>query len=240
VASIRVCRDAVTRRSLGYAYVNYNSALDPQAGRWCRWSSQQAAQRLSEQQTEGRGRPRLPAVPRAAERAMDTLNYHVLNAKPMRIMWSHRDPSARKSGVGNIFIKVSFPQPLERRSRARISKGYRSCSYWVKAAAGRSADAAGDASMGLRSSNSDSGCSNLACSAEAACHLAAQHPAQSGSISTVIQSSVPAAERSHARQLWRGARGAAEAARRGVLCHGGGAAAQRSFLSGDRKPAPTL
>ena len=41
----------------------------------------------------------------AAERALDTMNFDILLGKPMRIMWSHRDPSLRKSGVGNIFIK---------------------------------------------------------------------------------------------------------------------------------------
>ena len=41
----------------------------------------------------------------AAERAHEALNYSVLGSKPMRIMWSHRDPATRRSGVGNIFIK---------------------------------------------------------------------------------------------------------------------------------------
>jgi len=35
-----------------------------------------------------------------AERALDTLNNVSIRGKPCRIMWSQRDPTIRKSGIG--------------------------------------------------------------------------------------------------------------------------------------------
>ncbi len=46
----------------------------------------------------------------AADRALETLNYTAINAKPIRIMWYFR-----KSGVGNIFIKVRCSAALPSR-----------------------------------------------------------------------------------------------------------------------------
>ncbi|KAG4931617.1 hypothetical protein AAZX31_17G227800 [Glycine max] len=43
--------------------------------------------------------------PQDAARALDVLNFTPLNNRSIRIMYSHRDPSLRKSGTANIFIK---------------------------------------------------------------------------------------------------------------------------------------
>ncbi|KAL8492015.1 hypothetical protein ACS0TY_023570 [Phlomoides rotata] len=40
-----------------------------------------------------------------AARALEVLNFTPLNSKTIRVMYSHRDPSIRKSGTANIFIK---------------------------------------------------------------------------------------------------------------------------------------
>ena len=40
-----------------------------------------------------------------AKKAMQELNYSLINGRPCRIMRSQRDPSARKSGKANVFIK---------------------------------------------------------------------------------------------------------------------------------------
>lgn len=66
--SLHVCRDIISRKSLGYAYVNFHQTAD-------------------------------------AERALDTMNFDLVKGRPIRIMWSQRDPTLRKSGIGNVFIK---------------------------------------------------------------------------------------------------------------------------------------
>lgn len=43
--------------------------------------------------------------PQHAANALEVLNFTPINGKPIRIMYSHRDPSIRKSGKANVFIK---------------------------------------------------------------------------------------------------------------------------------------
>uniref|UniRef100_A0A0E0LD28 Polyadenylate-binding protein n=1 Tax=Oryza punctata TaxID=4537 RepID=A0A0E0LD28_ORYPU len=40
-----------------------------------------------------------------ATRAMENLNFTVVSGKPIRVMFSNRDPTLRKSGLANVFIK---------------------------------------------------------------------------------------------------------------------------------------
>ncbi|KAL2509150.1 Polyadenylate-binding protein 7 [Forsythia ovata] len=45
------------------------------------------------------------ASPEDAAQAIEVKNHSTLNAKAIRVMWSHRDPDARRSGIGNVFVK---------------------------------------------------------------------------------------------------------------------------------------
>ena len=42
---------------------------------------------------------------RDAERVLDTMNFSMIRGRMARLMWSQRDPSLRKSSVGNVFVK---------------------------------------------------------------------------------------------------------------------------------------
>ncbi|KAG6580648.1 Polyadenylate-binding protein 7, partial [Cucurbita argyrosperma subsp. sororia] len=68
LASVRICRDSATGRSLSYGYVNFMSPQD-------------------------------------ATNAIEAMNHRMLNGRAIRVMWSRRDPGARKSGIGNVFVK---------------------------------------------------------------------------------------------------------------------------------------
>lgn len=46
-----------------------------------------------------------------AIQAIETKNHASLNGKPIRVTWSRRDPDARRSGLGNVFVKVSVLLP---------------------------------------------------------------------------------------------------------------------------------
>lgn len=39
-------------------------------------------------------------------RAIKVKNHSTLNGKVIRVSWSRRDPDVRRSGTGNVFIKV--------------------------------------------------------------------------------------------------------------------------------------
>ncbi|XP_066217004.1 polyadenylate-binding protein 4-like [Saccopteryx leptura] len=40
-----------------------------------------------------------------AQKALDTMNFDIVQGKSIRLMWSQRDAYLRKSGIGNVFIK---------------------------------------------------------------------------------------------------------------------------------------
>lgn len=86
VASLRVCRDMNTQRSLGYAYVNFQNIFD-------------------------------------AEKALETLNYtDIIPGRSIRIMPAMRDPTMRRTGTNNLFVKITDKSLTSRDLRDIFSK----------------------------------------------------------------------------------------------------------------------
>ncbi|CAL9135662.1 unnamed protein product, partial [Musa textilis] len=89
LASVRICKDSVTGRSLGYGYVNYISPHD------------------------GIASPPLRLLfpigvcfyMAVSMVALEKLNHTLLNGKPIRVMWSVRHRDARNTVIGNLFVK---------------------------------------------------------------------------------------------------------------------------------------
>lgn len=44
-----------------------------------------------------------------AQRAVETFNHVVICGQPVRVMPSQRDAATRRSGIGNVFVKVRSP-----------------------------------------------------------------------------------------------------------------------------------
>ncbi|KHG16756.1 Polyadenylate-binding 2 -like protein [Gossypium arboreum] len=70
--------------------------------------------------------------PRDAARALDLLNFTPMNNKPIRIMYSQRDPSLCKSGTANIFIKVYVGHFLCKHERETVPNKVKFNNVYVK------------------------------------------------------------------------------------------------------------
>ncbi|KAL2345150.1 hypothetical protein Fmac_006435 [Flemingia macrophylla] len=86
LASVRVCKDSSTGKSLCYGYVNFVSPQD-------------------------------------AVRAIEVKNNSTLNGKAIRVMWSRRDPDARKNTIGNLFVK-NLPESVDNAGLQDMFKKY--------------------------------------------------------------------------------------------------------------------
>ena len=97
---MRVCRDAITRKSLGYSYVNFSTVAEGASIIFAHIHAYAVSS---------------PNGHFAAGFAMKELNYTALPGAtaPMRIMWVQRDPTSRRAAVGNVVVKNLPPTGID-------------------------------------------------------------------------------------------------------------------------------